>query len=88
MSGKKGTRYVVELNGELKIIGLWEYERFINRGIDMKYLGVLQHVRKTLKEPPIKKNVLRLFEQNIDMIANKGKENCLNNFKTLVYNRL
>ena len=84
----KGTRYVVEVNGSLKIIGLQEYTRTINKGVDIKLIGSLNHVRKKVKQPATKKRVLELFRSNIDYIANKGKENCLINFKKLIIDEL
>jgi len=84
----KGERYLIEQNGTLKLLGLQEYSRKINRGEQMKYLGKVKHMRAKLEEPPLKRTVLRLFEENLEMIANKGKANCLENFKKLVINKL
>lgn len=84
----KGERYLIEQNGTLNLLGLQEYSRKINRGEQMKYLGKVKHMRAKIEEPLIKKRILELFEQNLEMIANKGKANCLENFKKLVYNKL
>lgn len=84
----KGERYLIEQDSQLKLIGYQEYNRNINKGVEMKYIGKVQHMRAKIKTPYSKFKVWELFKANVDMIANKGKENCLNNFKTLVYNRL
>ena len=84
----KGTRYVIEVNNTIKIIGLQEYTRTINKGVDIKLLGTLNHLRKKIKEPATKKRILDLFKSNIDYIANKGKRNCYMNFKKLIINQL
>jgi hypothetical protein len=83
-----GERHLIQINGALKLMGYQEYTRNINKGVEMKYMGKLQHVRTKIKEPYTKHKVWELFKENVDWIANKGKENCLTNFKTLVYNRL
>jgi len=84
----KGERYLIEQESQLKLIGYQEYTRKINRGEQMVYIGKVQHMRAKIKEPYSKFKVWELFKANIDLIANKGKDNCLNNFKTLVYNKL
>ena len=84
----KGVRYLIEQDSVLKLVGYQEYTRNINKGVQMKYIGNVQHMRAKVKEPPTKHRVLELFKANIDFIANKGKDNCKNNFIKLVYNNL
>ena len=90
----KGKRYLIETDKGLKVIGYQEYTRNINRGIEMKYLGTLQHTLSKVTPPsnkPKLKNkerIMELFDKNISLIANKGHKNCRENFKKLVYNKL
>lgn len=83
----KGERHVIEKDGVLKIVGLQECRRLLNKD-EYFYHGKLNHKMANTFEPISRYRVLELFKANIDLIANKGKENCLNNFKKLVVDKL
>ena len=100
----KGARYVIKVQGVLSIVSFDEINTFTENGFEYSIIGKLEPLRTMTKQDylldkrrnnPKKKTkliykdkVLKLVSKHIDLIANKGKENCLKNFKQLVYNRL
>lgn len=83
----KGERHVIEKDGVLQIVGLQQYRRLPNKD-EYFYHGKIQHKRGNTFEPISRYRVLELFKANIELIANKGHKNCLENFKKLVVDKL
>lgn len=83
----KGERHVIEKDGVLQIVGLQQYRRLPNKE-EYFYHGKIQHKRGNTFEPVSRYRVLELFKANIELIANKGHKNCLENFKKLVVDKL
>lgn len=83
----KGERHVIEKDGVLQIVGLQQYRRLPNKD-EYFYHGKIQHKRGNTFEPIGRQRVLELFKANIELIANKGQKNCLENFKKLVVDKL
>jgi hypothetical protein len=83
----KGERHVIEKDGVLKIVGLQEYRRLPNKD-EYFYHGKIQHKRGNAFEPISRYRVLELAKANVELLANKGHKNFIDNFKKLVVDKL
>lgn len=81
----KGERYLIETKEGLKLIGIQEYSRNINKGVEMKFISKIPHVRKKVKEPTntklLKTKILSEVKKNVSILANRSEKNLLINFK-------